>query len=68
MHASYGDCVGWFGGPEEHIPSMAPGSQLPGLYGLSNGGCFDVLGLETYAYEAGWELLEAGDGGEDSEC
>jgi hypothetical protein len=27
--------------------------------------CFDVLGLEAEAYEAGWELLEAGDAGED---
>jgi hypothetical protein len=26
---------------------------------------FDVLGLEAEAYEAGGELLEAGDGGEE---
>jgi len=30
-------------------------------------GGFDVLGLEAQAYEAGGELLEAGDAGEDLE-
>jgi hypothetical protein len=37
-------------------------SQLFGNWEL---GGFDVLGLEAHTYEAGWELLEAGDAGED---
>ena len=36
-----------------------------GLLETGGYGGFDVLGLEAHAYEAGGELLEAGDAGED---